>query len=87
MDTKKKIAKKKTAAKVGKTKTLARKPASKAASPIDSLGCKVQEYKGTPTLVLSPDSRFPWSFGPAKARLIVEKIDAIRQFAEDNPAT
>lgn len=44
------------------------------------------EYKGNPTLVLkrSEDDKFPFSFGIAKAKMILECIEAIKKFVEDN---
>lgn len=43
---------------------------------------KIGEYQGKPTLSLqeSEDSRFPFTFGPAKAILILQHIEAIREF-------
>ena len=40
----------------------------------------VDEYKGNKILVLNPGSRFPFSFGVAKAKLVVEHIEAIKKF-------
>lgn len=39
-------------------------------------------YKGRATLSIKnkPDDKWPFTFGMAKARLIVENIDAIRAF-------
>jgi len=49
------------------------------------------EYKGHKLIVLkrSEDDKYPFMFGKAKARLIVENVEAIKQFAaeEDEPAT
>jgi hypothetical protein len=41
---------------------------------------KVDVWNGHPVLVLNPDSRFPFSFGEAKARMILANLDAIRAF-------
>lgn len=38
-------------------------------------------YKGNPMIVLGAESRFPFQFGPAKAQLIVEHMEAIKAFA------
>ncbi|MBI1807546.1 MAG: hypothetical protein HYR76_10900 [Ignavibacteria bacterium] len=43
----------------------------------------VDEYKGNKILILNPGSRFPFSFGIAKAKLIVEHFDAIKKFIAD----
>lgn len=42
------------------------------------------EFKGNPLLVLSreEDDKFPFQFGLKKAKLIIEHIDAIKQFVE-----
>jgi hypothetical protein len=44
------------------------------------------EYKGKPVLVLkrSEDEKFPFSFGLAKAKMVLEAIEAIKQFVKDN---
>lgn len=44
------------------------------------------EYRGNPIIILrrSDEDRFPFSFGLSKARLIVENIEEIKQFVEDN---
>jgi hypothetical protein len=43
------------------------------------------EYQGKPVITLKRDAddRYPFSFGPAKAKLIVENIDEIRKFAAE----
>lgn len=40
------------------------------------------EYKGNPMLVIkqNPEDKFPFQFGVKKAKLILEQIEAIRQF-------
>jgi len=44
------------------------------------------EYKGRPILVIkrSEDEKFPFSFGLAKAKMILENIEEIKKFVEDN---
>ena len=44
------------------------------------------EFKGKPMLVIkkSADDPFPFSFGIAKAKLILENLDAIKKFVADN---
>jgi hypothetical protein len=44
------------------------------------------EYKGRPTLVLkrSEDEKFPFSFGVAKARMILEHLEEIKKFVAEN---
>jgi hypothetical protein len=43
------------------------------------------EYKGKKMIILKrdEDDNFPFQFGKAKAKLIIENIDAIKTFAED----
>ncbi|MDD5730846.1 MAG: hypothetical protein PHN57_06945 [Candidatus Omnitrophica bacterium] len=44
------------------------------------------EYKGKPLLVLKRDENdnFPFSFGLSKARIILDNIEEIRKFVEEN---
>ncbi|RKY31314.1 MAG: hypothetical protein DRP74_05085 [Candidatus Omnitrophota bacterium] len=44
------------------------------------------EFKGKPVLIIrrSDDDKYPFSFGLSKARLIVENIDEIKKFVEEN---
>lgn len=45
---------------------------------------KITEYKGKPTLTLNPNDSYPFSFQMAKAKMIVENIDAIKAFVATN---
>ena len=38
------------------------------------------EYKGHPILTLNPNSRYPFSFGVSKAKLVLEYLDEIKAF-------
>ena len=44
------------------------------------------EYKGNPIIVIkrSEDDKYPFSFGVAKAKLILENIEEIKKFVEEN---
>ena len=44
------------------------------------------EYKGRPVLVLKrgEDEKFPFTFGVAKAKMILEHLEDIRKFVEEN---
>ncbi len=44
------------------------------------------EYRGNPIIILkrSGEDRFPFSFGLSKARLIVENMEDIKKFVEEN---
>ncbi|MDD5512585.1 MAG: hypothetical protein PHD09_02290 [Candidatus Omnitrophica bacterium] len=44
------------------------------------------EFKGKPLLVLkrSEEDNFPFSFGMSKAKLILENIEEIKKFVEEN---
>jgi len=43
------------------------------------------EYKGKAILVIKrgDDDKFPFSFGLSKAKMILENLDEIRKFVED----
>lgn len=65
-------------------KTATKKPAKKDSDAKDTkVYAQEGEYKGTATLTLKrgKDSNFGFTFGPSKAALIVEAIDAIKKFA------
>lgn len=44
------------------------------------------EYKGKPLIVIkrSEDDKYPFSFGVSKAKLILENIEEIKKFVEEN---
>lgn len=44
------------------------------------------EFKGKPILILkrSENDRYPFSFGLAKAQLILDHIEEIKKFVEEN---
>jgi len=44
------------------------------------------EYKGKPLIVIkrSEDDKYPFSFGVSKARMILENIEEIKKFVEEN---
>lgn len=44
------------------------------------------EYKGQPVLILkrNENDRYPFSFGMSKARLILEAIEEIKKFVQEN---
>lgn len=44
------------------------------------------EYKGKPLLILkrSEDDKYPFSFGISKAKLILDNLEEIRKFVEEN---
>ncbi|HNR68634.1 MAG TPA: hypothetical protein PKN04_11930 [bacterium] len=44
----------------------------------------IGEFKGNPVITLNPNSRFPFSFGLAKAKLILQYLPEIRRFIEDH---
>ncbi len=46
------------------------------------------EFKGKPVLVIKRDEndKFPFSFGVSKARMILENLDEIKKFVEENQA-
>ncbi|MEK7447968.1 MAG: hypothetical protein AAB019_00625 [Planctomycetota bacterium] len=44
------------------------------------------EFKGNPIIVLKRDEndKFPFSFGLTKAKLILENLEEIKKFVEEN---
>jgi len=44
------------------------------------------EYKGKPIIVIkrNEEDSYPFSFGVAKAKLILENIEEIKKFVEEN---
>ena len=44
------------------------------------------EYKGHSILTLNPNSRYPFSFGVSKAKLILEYLDEIKAFIAKHDA-
>jgi hypothetical protein len=44
------------------------------------------EYKGKPVIVIKRDEedKYPFSFGLSKAKLILENIEEIKKFVEEN---
>jgi len=44
------------------------------------------EFKGKPVLVIrrDADDKYPFSFGMTKAKLILENLEEIKRFVEDN---
>jgi len=47
------------------------------------------EYKGNKMIIMkrTEDDKFPFQFGRAKAKLIVENFEAIKAFAEEEQET
>ncbi len=50
------------------------------------MGAKISEFKGhkVMTLMNSEDDKYPFTFGVAKAKLIIENIEEIKKFVEEN---
>lgn len=44
------------------------------------------EFKGKPVLIIrrSEDDKYPFTFGMSKAKLILENLEEIKRFVEDN---
>lgn len=44
------------------------------------------EFKGRPVLIIRRDEndKYPFTFGLSKARLILENLDEIKRFVQDN---
>ncbi len=45
---------------------------------------EIQEYKGNKLICLNPGTKYPFSFGLNKAKMVLENLDAIRKFVETN---
>lgn len=43
----------------------------------------IGEWQGKPVISLPTGSKYPFSFGKAKAKLIVKYFDMIKKFAEE----
>lgn len=54
----------------------------------ENQGCIVErgEFKGKPILILkrSEDDKYGFSFGMTKARLILDNLEEIKKFVEEN---
>jgi len=44
------------------------------------MSVKIRSFKGHATISLDAESRFPFTFGVAKAQLILANLDAIKAF-------
>ena len=44
---------------------------------------EVGEFKGNKVLILNPSSKYPFSFGLSKAKLLLEHLDVIRKFVDN----
>ena len=44
------------------------------------------EFKGKPVIIIrrTEDDKYPFTFGMSKARLILENLEEIKRFVEDN---
>jgi len=45
-------------------------------------GPQIGEYKGNPVITLNPGERYPFTFGVAKAKLVLQHLEAIQSFVE-----
>jgi hypothetical protein len=45
---------------------------------------EISEYKGNKLICLNPGSKFTFSFGLSKAKMILENLDAIKKFVDTN---
>lgn len=52
---------------------------------VNTMPVEYGEYKGNKLIILKRDEndKFPFRFGKAKAKLIVENFDEIKKFAEE----
>jgi hypothetical protein len=45
---------------------------------------EISEYNGNKIIILNPGSRFTFSFGLGKAKMILENYEAIKKFVDTN---
>lgn len=46
----------------------------------------IGDYNGKPVIIFNPDSKYPFSFGLAKAKIILneDNLESLRSFVESN---
>lgn len=49
------------------------------------MSVQIGSFKGSPTISLDAESKYPFTFGAKKAALIVQHFEDIKRFAEANP--
>ena len=54
---------------------------------VEKSTCDLDTYKGKPMFVINKDSRYPFSFGLAKAKLIVKHYDRLERFVQTEGAS
>ena len=54
---------------------------------IENSTCDLDSYKGKPMFVINKNSRYPFSFGLAKAKLIVKYYEKLKAFVNSNGAS
>lgn len=59
---------------------------AKASEPLPNVSYDTEMYKGFPMIVLNRGDKFPFQFGVAKAKLIIENIDKIKAFVAHEEA-
>lgn len=45
---------------------------------------EISEYKGNKLICLNPGSKFTFSFGLSKAKMILENLESIKKFVDSN---
>jgi hypothetical protein len=48
---------------------------------------EISEYNGNKIIILNPGSRFTFSFGLGKAKMILEHFESIKKFVETDGAS
>ena len=46
--------------------------------------CDIDSYKGRTTFVINKESKYPFSFGIPKAKLILKHLEALQNFVSSN---
>ena len=45
---------------------------------------QIQDFNGKKVICLNPSSKYPFSFGYIKAKMIIDNLESIKQFEADN---
>lgn len=53
---------------------------SKRQSKENTMSVKIGSYNGKPTITLAPESKWPFTFGLAKAKLVLANLEEIKRF-------
>ena len=70
------------------TRTDIADPSEKAAEPLaESTIPVIQDFKGKPTILLNPGSKWPFSLGMGKAKIVLQNVSFLQRFVDTNGTT